>query len=318
APAPPPRAADRITLAGMMGGGEAAVEDARREASGRGPVRRSALNGLDIRTWMRFTRSWFVCNPPPRRREQLQHPAKFPEAMARPAIEFFTAAGETVLDPFAGVGSALSAAAAAGRRGVGIELSPEFHALAAGRPDLGPGCLALLGDARNAPALLEAAGVAEVHYVLTSPPYWNMLRLGRGNADSVQRRRERAGLRTAYSSAPEDLGNIAEYDAFVAELAGVLGALKSVLAPGRYLTVVTQNVRVPGGEVRPLAWDLARALSEHYTFKGERIWVQENKPLGPWGWPSEFVTNVHHHYCLNFKNDRRGAGGSPQISPIGE
>jgi hypothetical protein len=32
--------------------------------------------------------------------------------------------------------------------------------------------------------------------------------------------------------------------------------------------------------------------------------VQENKPLGCWGWPTEFVTNVHHHYCLNFKNDR--------------
>jgi len=72
----------------------------------------------------------------------------------------------------------------------------------------------------------------------------------------------------------------------------------------RYLTVVVQNVRVPGGEVKPLAWDLARRLSEWYTFKGERIWVQDNKPLGCWGWPREFVTNVHHHYCLNFKNDR--------------
>ncbi|HTE17447.1 MAG TPA: hypothetical protein VK689_03575 [Armatimonadota bacterium] len=98
---------------------------------------------------------------------------------------------------------------------------------------------------------------------------------------------------------------MADYDAFLRELTGILADLRLVLAPGRYLTVITQNVRVPGGEVRPLAWDLARLLAEHYTFKGERIWVQDNKPLGCWGWPKEFVTNVRHHYCLNFKNDRR-------------
>jgi hypothetical protein len=267
------------------------------------PDRRSPLNGLDVRAWMRFTRSWFICNPPPRRKNEVRHPAKFPEAMARPFIEFFTAPGETVLDPFAGVGSTLAAAAQCGRNGVGVELSPEFHGLAAARPDLGTGSTLLRGDARQAPALLAAAGVPRVEYVLTSPPYWDMLRQGRGNADSTRRLREQSGLHTAYSDAPEDLGNVADYDAFIAELTAILAGLKPVLAPGRYLTVVTQNVRVPGGEVRPLAWDLTRALSEHYPFKGERLGLQENKRLGPWGWPTEFVTNVHHHYCLNFKNE---------------
>jgi hypothetical protein len=131
-----------------------------------------------------------------------------------------------------------------------------------------------------------------------------MLRQGRGNVESVHRKRGRAGLKTAYSEHPQDLGNIGDYDEFLRSLAAVLGGLQEVLAPGRYLTVVIQNVRVPGGEVKPLAWDLTRLLSETYTFKGERIWLQENKPLGCWGWPREFVTNVHHHYCLNFKNDR--------------
>jgi DNA modification methylase len=223
--------------------------------------------------------------------------------MAQSAIEFFTRPGEVVLDPFAGVGSAVAAAAAAGRRGVGIELSPEFHALAEARPDLGDGRM-LHGDARRAPELLADAGVETVHYVLTSPPYWNMLRNTRGNVESVQRKRERQGLRTAYSEQPEDLGNLDDYDAFLDELAAILGGLRGVLAPDRYLTVITQNVRVPGGEVKPLAWDLTRRLAGFYTFKGERIWVQENKPLGCWGWPTEFVTNVHHHYCLNFKHDR--------------
>lgn len=266
--------------------------------------RLSPLNGLDVRAWMRFTRSWFLYNPPARTADQVRHPAKFPEALAQSAIEFFTAPGETVLDPFSGVGSAVAAAGAAGRKGIGIELSPEFHDLAAGRRDLGAHGMLLQGDARNATGLLAQAGVLQVHYMFTSPPYWNMLRQGRGNVESVHRKRRQAGLQTEYSDLPEDLGNIEDYDRFLSDLAAILGGLRQVLGPGRYLTVVIQNVRVPGGEVKPLAWDLTRLLSEVYTFKGERLWVQDNKPLGCWGWPTEFVTNVHHHYCLNFKNDK--------------
>ena len=39
-------------------------------------------------------------------------------------------------------------------------------------------------------------------------------------------------------------------------------------------------------------------------FKGEKIWCQDNKKLGIWGYPSEFVSNVHHHYCLIFKKPK--------------
>jgi hypothetical protein len=268
-----------------------------------GEERRSPLNGLDVRSWMRFTRSWFVCNPPPRRRDEVRHPAKFPEDVAEESIRFFTAPGETVLDPFAGVGSAVAAAERSGRHGIGIEIAPEFHTLGLSRPDLGAGAL-LLGDAREAPALLRARGVDRVDYVITSPPYWDMLRQGRGGVDSVHRKRGKSGLKTAYTDLPEDLGNIADYDRFLKELRGIFTRLRPLLGAGRYLTVIIQNVRVPGGEVRPLAWDLTRTLSADFTFKGERIWLQDNKPLGCWGWPSEFVTNVHHHYLLNFKNDK--------------
>lgn len=269
--------------------------------------RANRLNELDVRSWMRFTKSWFVCNPPPRRASERAHPAKFPAELAREFVAFFTRSGETVLDPFCGVGSAVAAAAGLGRRGIGIEISPEFHALAAGRAaeTASPGEQRfLLGDAARAADLCRQAGVREAHYVFTSPPYWDMLLQGRGNVLSAHASRRRAGLRTAYTDDPGDLGRIADYDSFLAALTGILAGLKPLLPPGRFLTVVMQNVRVPAGEVRPLAWDLARGLSRVYTFKGERLWLQDNKRLGCWGWPSEYVTNVHHHYCLTFKNDR--------------
>lgn len=272
--------------------------------------RAKGLNELDVRSWMRFTKSWFVCNPPPRTAAQRAHPAKFPEALAREFIEFFTRPGETVLDPFSGVGSAPATAASLGRRGVGIEISPEFHAAAVERhqPADGQRPLFICGDARAAADLCREEGEERVHYVLTSPPYWDMLRHGRGNVRSTHAERRAAGLPTEYSGQPGDLGRIDDYDAFVSTLAGMLGNLGDLLAPDRYLTVILQNVRVPTGEVRPLAWDLARALGTVYTFKGERLWLQDNKRLGCWGWPVEFVTNVHHHYCLVFKNDRQPSG----------
>src|SRR5512143_2768184 len=89
-------------------------------------MRANKLNDLDAKSWLKFQKSWFVHNPPPRKRGVLSHPAKFPESLAREFIEFFTKAGQTVLDPMAGTGSTLVAALRAGRNSYGIELNPKY------------------------------------------------------------------------------------------------------------------------------------------------------------------------------------------------
>lgn len=50
--------------------------------------------------------------------------AMFPIRFADAVIKEYTSAGDTVLDPFAGRGTAIFSAAALGRRGVGVEISP--------------------------------------------------------------------------------------------------------------------------------------------------------------------------------------------------
>ena len=60
---------------------------------------KNKLNELDPKTWLKFQKSWFIHNPPPRKKDVLVHPAKFPETMAQEFIEFFTKRGENVLDP---------------------------------------------------------------------------------------------------------------------------------------------------------------------------------------------------------------------------
>src|SRR5512136_1825483 len=84
------------------------------------------LNELEPKAWLRFQKSWFVHDPPPRRKDVLRHPAKFPETLAQEFIEFFTQRNQVVLDPMAGTGSALVAALRAGRHSYGIELNPAY------------------------------------------------------------------------------------------------------------------------------------------------------------------------------------------------
>ena len=94
---------------------------------------RNRLNELSPQEWLRFQKSWFVHNPPPRERGVLVHPAKFPESLCEEFIAFFTKPGELVLDPMCGTGSALLAAVRQGRRALGVELSEKYAGIAGER-----------------------------------------------------------------------------------------------------------------------------------------------------------------------------------------
>jgi DNA modification methylase len=264
------------------------------------------LNDLDSRSWLKFQKSWFVHNPPPRRKGVLVHPAKFPETMAGEFIEFFTKAGQTVLDPMAGTGSALVAALRLGRHSCGIELNPKYaeiarQVIAAERQALGPEAENLAAEIITGDASRAAAfGLPTCDYVLTSPPYWDMLH-ARG-AETQKSRRQAADLDVFYSDDPHDLGNVHDYEAFLEKLVAIYAGLKPLLREQAYLTVIVKNVK-KGGRVYPLAWDLGRELGRAYTLKDEKIWCQDNQRLAPYGLGSAWVSNTFHHYCLQFRNE---------------
>lgn len=62
-----------------------------------------------------------------------RHPTEKPVPLLRQLIESSSVWGETVLDPFVGVGSTLVAARAEGRRSVGIEIEEKYCEIAAQR-----------------------------------------------------------------------------------------------------------------------------------------------------------------------------------------
>jgi DNA modification methylase len=271
---------------------------------------RNRLNDLEPKTWLKFQKSWFIHNPPARRKDVLRHPAKFPETMAQEFIEFFTQRGQVVFDPMAGTGSSLVAALRAGRNSYGLELNPQYaeiarQVIAAERDTLGetvPGLKAALftGDAAALPDILISQAVPTIDYVLTSPPYWDMLRV-RG-AQTQRLRRTTAELDVHYSDSPNDLGNIADYGEFLDRLVSIYASLKPFLRQGAYLTIIVKNIK-KGGRLYPLAWDLGHILGKTYTLKDEKIWCQDDIRLAPYGLGNAWVSNTCHHYCLQFRND---------------
>ena len=264
------------------------------------------LNDLDSKTWLKFQKSWFIHNPPPRKKGVLVHPAKFPETMAQDFIEFFTKRGQTVLDPMAGTGSTLVAALRAGRNSYGIELNPKYAEIAKQivkdeRDALGEGAKDLTSEIICGDAL--KAGnykIPTVDYVLTSPPYWDMLHAK--GAETQKKRRTSSEIDVFYSDDPKDVGNIHDYEKFLEMLVEIYAGLKPLIRERAYLTIIVKNVK-KGGKIYPLAWDLARELGKVYTLKDEKLWLQDNQSLAPYGLGSAWVSNTFHHYCLQFRSE---------------
>lgn len=282
---------------------------------------RNTLNDLSGREWIKATKSWLICDSRRyhRNRDTELHPARYPEELVAEFLRFFTRRGGWVLDPFCGSGATLVAAREEGRNAVGIEISERYVEMTRERLRELPGMSetraeVVHGDARELADTGTWSGLAELprgedglprfDFVMTSPPYWNMLRTSRGGVLSTHKRRAQDGLDTDYGAAGGNLEAVTDYDEFIEALGAVFDGCARLLRPGKYLVIVAQNVRVPEGHVRPLAWDLARRVSRTLSFQGERIWCQNSKRLGIWGYPTTFVPNYHHHYCLIFRRER--------------
>lgn len=276
---------------------------------------RNKLNDLDGKSWIKFQKSWFVHNPPRRRKEVLQHPAKFPETLAQEFIEFFTKRGQVILDPMAGSGSSLVAALRSGRHSYGIELNPRYAQMAeqavqqeqtrlmsldASQQGSGLVAQTILGNAADIALHVQTHAIPPIDYVITSPPYWDMLH-ARG-AKTQSKRRLSEELDVYYSDDEQDLGNISDYQEFLSSLCQIYVLLKPHLKTKAYLTIIVKNVK-KGGVMYPLAWDIAHTLSGVYTLKDERIWCQDDIRLAPYGLGNAWVSNTFHHYCLQFRNE---------------
>ena len=184
---------------------------------------RNTLNDLDGRSWLLLTKSFWISESSPEDKAAYKHPAPFMIKDIEKLISLFTKRGMTVLDPFAGSGTTLIAASNLERNGIGIDLNEEYHKLFLQRiagNDMFRDYQYIVGDSLD---ILDRVG--EVDYIVTSPPYHNILRNNskgtRNNNGKNYRMSARDGVEY-YSELENDLGNFDQYDDFIAALKAIM------------------------------------------------------------------------------------------------
>lgn len=252
---------------------------------------RNRLNDLTAKEWIPETVSVWTQKglgaKHPDAQIERQHPAPFSFTDVGRLIRFFTKRDGTVLDPFVGVGSTLKACALEGRRGIGIELNPTFVELTRKRlnkevKDLFASVESqqvIEGDSRDVLATLPSDSV---DLVVTSPPYWAILKK---EDHKAKQERIANGLRTDYGSDDRDLGNIGTYDDFLKELSDILGECVRLLKAGGHMTLVVSDFRDKSRYVMFHA-DLAREMeSRGLEMRGLTVLYQRHKKVFPYGYP---------------------------------
>jgi DNA modification methylase len=303
----------------------------------RQPHPANELNELPGDEWLYFTKSvWTTAYPSELGHDRRRaHGANKPPRLMARLIEFFSRTGELVLDPFAGVGGTLLGAAIARgpRRAIGIELDPRWvhvfgetvAGLQAERESQGPvladlgsadpggprsfdpsGVELRLGDARS---VLRGLDDASIDFVATDPPYNVQLPMTMAGGRLAE---AHANRRTDYAMVSDlegDLANLPDYPAYLDAMGEVLGELRRVLRPGRYVALIVRDA-YQGGRYLFTAADLAaRAERAGLTPKGDIIWYQAGTRLRPYGYPRSFVPNIAHQHILVLRRPPIAARG---------
>jgi DNA modification methylase len=249
---------------------------------------RKEASRLAVDEWREYTKTvWHIANV-----TDPEHPAVFPLEIPYRLIKLFTFVGETVLDPFAGVGTTAVAALRLGRRAICIDQNNHYVNLIKQRlpSDETTSVTVRQGDSRR----MEFVSNDSIALIVTSPPYWN---------------------KANYGENPANLGNIEEYYRFFQEIRPVFEESYRVLAPARKLCIVTANVNQYtnyGLLTFPLAADFIMLMRNiGFLLVSDVIWSKDGTG-GKWGsWgaqrpifgsypypPNFYFKNVYEHVLI--------------------
>ena len=137
------------------------------------------MNKLNGKEWLQSSFSIWRDEKKNAEEKKLKHPAMYPIALAEKLIKIYTKDdGEVILDPFSGVGSTIIAAKNLNKKGIGMELNPEFCEVSKQR--LNQSTLTeskfeqkiICEDSRN---LSKHIDNESVDLCINSPPYWDIL-----------------------------------------------------------------------------------------------------------------------------------------------
>ncbi len=259
------------------------------------------LNNLDGKEWLRYSISvWDIFKTHEERK--LNHPAMFPLELCERLIKIFTKEGDIVFDPFFGSGSTLITAKKYRRKAIGFEINKDYVELFKERikqKDL------LSFDSqkqeslikihqKNANLISEKLDENSIDLCLTSPPYWDILRMKR-SADYKEIR--------PYSDDEDDLGNIEDYKLFLLKLKEIFKEVYKILKEKKFCIIILMDIRKKD-KLYAFHIDTIKFMREiGFELDDIIIWNRkmEYNNLRPLGYPYVFRVNRIHEYILLFQ-----------------
>lgn len=265
---------------------------------------RNTLNDLTGKDWLLLTKSFWETESGPLDKTAYSHPAPFMVRDIEKLISMFTKSGMTVLDPFVGSGTTLLACQNMKRKGIGIDLNPEYSELYEQR--LNEAGLIKGDDLKyivgNSLEEIDKLGVFD--YVVTSPPYYNILKNNAKGTRNFTGKSYRMAARDGveyYSDDEADLGNCTTYSEFISALESIMKKCYEHLRMKKYATVIMSDFTVEKKEM-PVQGDIVAMMQRiGFEYSGTTVLIQPVKPLYPFGYPYAYKINHHHQNIMTFR-----------------
>lgn len=268
---------------------------------------RNTLNDLSGKEWLKHTKSFYLSEKCADDKDAFNHPAPFLIKDIERLIEMFTKKRMIVLDPFMGSGTTAIAAYNLKRRSIGIDLNESYHQLALYRFSK-KGMIGnidyqyIVGD-----SLIEIDRLGNVDYIVTSPPYHNILKNdSKGLRKDSSEKGYRSGSRTGveyYSDLENDLGNQETYKDFLDLFSKIMSKCFVKLNSKKYCSIVISDFTVNKKEICVQA-DVVNLMEKiGFKFVGTTILLQDNKPLYPFGYPYAYKINHMHQNIITFRKE---------------
>ncbi len=295
---------------------------------------RNRVNDLTGREWKYATKSVIAEGYPPAVQHDLrsEHGGQKPPRLCAELIGRFSKAGETVLDPFAGVGGTLLGASfceheGTGRReAIGFERNERWVELYEtvlerenderrdrGQPPLSPQEMRC-GDCAE---LIDDVPADSVDLLLTDVPYWHMdeleqtrnerrtreSKLGAFDDADAEPRDDADAPTTADEEARSEGGDRTKAE-WLADMAAKFDRFTDAVAPdGHVVVFIGDMYRDQSYEF--LSAELAQAIESTapLSLVASLIWYDPTKDLHVYGYPFSFVPSMVHQNVLVFRPD---------------
>lgn len=283
------------------------------------------FNGLTPSEWALLSKNVVteddILNPvwndlsSPRNKYQLEHGAVYPVKLAERLIKMYSAEGDTVFDPFLGIGSTIIAAQGLNRHGVGTELNPKFANIAQQWLDDVQGLFAnnnhykiINDDCRN---MLTHIRKEKIQLTVTSPPYADFIQKSLKDRATVHKtsiiKHENNSTVKQYSEHENDFGNL-PYKDFLMGIKKILKDNLEITKAGGYSCWVVKDYRDTKNKIPyiPFHSDLARVGEEvGWLYQDLIVWDQTGqRRFERLGFPSVFYVNQNCSFIVVFRKPK--------------